>query len=124
MKPRIIGMFTNINMGCSFNGLSEIARKHKINLLKLNVQECVLFVNKKQNKAKILGGNGLVIGYLSMPTGTITEKNMDFISHVFGGSGIEWNTTSTNQWLKTKQVRNIYGSKRSSASQWRQQASA
>lgn len=69
----ILRYFPDTHMGLSHHGLTEIARKHKINLPELPHGNFVIFTNKKLTAVKVFAA-GNTIAYKR--TGTKLDLNM------------------------------------------------
>jgi hypothetical protein len=66
---KIKRLILNVAMGNSHDGLTKIAGTFGYDVKKLTGQECLMFLNRRRDKMKILGAKGQVIGYLRMPKG-------------------------------------------------------
>lgn len=53
MKPKIIRIFTDIDMRSQHLGLTNIAANENVDLPNLDQSEFVVFINKRKNKMKI-----------------------------------------------------------------------
>lgn len=76
----------DVHMGLGHDGLAEIARKLKAPPEKLQEGEFLLFLNRKKDKLKIMGGAGTVIGYLKVK-GRLDLGALQFIPKTFGARG-------------------------------------
>lgn len=90
-KPTVLKLFLDTHMGLSHHGLAELAKAARIPLRSLAAGDLLLFLNKKGDKMKILGGHGRVIGYLKMLNGQRIEKEaLQYIPQTFGSSGFDY----------------------------------
>lgn len=99
---KIKRLFLNVNMGLGHNGLASVARDHKIEPSALGDEELLLYINRRMNKLKILGGGGLVIGYYR----TRGEEKMmleaiQYLPQTFGAKGFDYNA-AVEKALKTR----------------------
>lgn len=91
MKPRIKKLFLDIHMGLGHDGLAAIARKGHIKIDELSDSDLVMFINKANDKMKVLGGGGRVVGYLRMPDrARISLEALAYIPHTFGAEGFNY----------------------------------
>jgi hypothetical protein len=83
----IVQLFTNVNMGLGHIGLGMLAKKHKLSPEKLEPGELLMFINRKRDKLKVLGPEG-VLGYLRMPHGRVIHMQaIQYLPKYIGGGG-------------------------------------
>lgn len=106
MSAKIIQLFTNVHMGMAHQGLSTLAKKHKKNPEKLEPGEVLMFINRKHDKLKVLGPQG-VLAYLRMPSDQrITLDAIQYIPRCLGGGGeINYNDALKMALVKTMEKR-------------------
>lgn len=56
----IIQIFQDVDLRCSHDGLTDVAKKEKVNLSKLNEGEYVVFFNSKRTHLKIAAAHGTI----------------------------------------------------------------
>jgi hypothetical protein len=77
-------------MAYSHKGLSEIAKKNKIDVKNLSESEFVVFINKRLNAVKIYAPNN-IIAYLRSPDGKRLEmKTIQMIPYYFRGGQFQY----------------------------------
>lgn len=91
MKPTIKYVISDVHMGLSHDGLTEVIRsykkKNKLFAETMASGGLVLFINSAQDKAKLFGEGGEVLAYLKMPgRRAINEEMINMIPGTFGGS--------------------------------------
>lgn len=82
----IVHFFGDTDLRCQHNGLSEIAKKEKIDVGKLLPGEYVVYVNHARDRVKLFTSSN-VIAYLRLKTGKIDLRTIQFIPKAFEGSG-------------------------------------
>ena len=88
---RVVRYFPDTHLGNGHSGLAEIARKHDINVSRLDFGEFVIFVNKKQTALKLFAP-GNIVAYLKMPGSTrLNPKVISMIPRFFNGTEIDYN---------------------------------
>jgi hypothetical protein len=87
-RKRFVTVFNNVHMGMGHTGLAKMARDARCNPANLEQGELILFLNRKKDKLKIMGGNGLVLGYLRLEGNRRIDMNaLQFIPQTFGADG-------------------------------------
>jgi hypothetical protein len=90
-KPRIIRFVENVNMGLGHGGLSYLLKQYlKINVDELPMGEMVMCLNRAGDKLKVIGGHGLVLGYLRLKRGRIDKSALQFLPRTFGAGGFNY----------------------------------
>jgi hypothetical protein len=86
--PKIILLIDNVNMGLGHPGLTALARKFKKDPATLKDGELLMFLNRKRDKLKMMGHQGIVLGYLRMPKGRqIMLEAIQYLPKAFGAQG-------------------------------------
>lgn len=85
-------------MGLGHDGLRILLAKPvskggaDIDVTKLNDGDLVMCLNGAGDKLKVIGHNGLVVGYLKMPRKErIMYDALQYIPQTFGGKGFDYN---------------------------------
>jgi len=87
-SSRIVLYIDNVNMGLGHPGLTELAKKWKVNVEKLGPHEMLLFINRAKDKLKVMGSEGKVLAYLRMPRGQrLRLEAIQYIPQVFSATG-------------------------------------
>lgn len=86
MSNKIVRLFLNTDMRCQHVGLSEVARKKKVNLTELENGEHVIFINVAQNRVKLYS-KGNIISYLWRQKGRIDLDAIQMIPQAFDRNG-------------------------------------
>jgi hypothetical protein len=98
-------------MGMGHDALSHVALKEGIDPFKLPDGQILMFLNRKRDKLKILGKQGIVVGYLKMPQGEkIAPHAIQYIPQCFGSSGAIDYSAALKKALLTKLGPNGSGS--------------
>lgn len=92
MKPTIKKVIEGVNMGLGHRGLSELLKKEaKVDVTKLDGTDLIMCINAFGDKMKVIGGKGMVIGYLKLPNRQrIMKEALQFIPQTFGASGFDY----------------------------------
>jgi hypothetical protein len=86
--PKIIFLLVDVNMGLGHPGLIALARKNKVNPETTKDGHLLMFLNRKRDKLKMLGHQGIVLGYLRMPKGQqIMLEAIQYLPRAFGADG-------------------------------------
>lgn len=90
-KTKILQVIENVHMGLGHQGLALLCKtKFKLDLNKLEDGTLVMFINRDKNKLKIIGHQGIVLGYLRMPhERKIMMEAIQYLPQTFGATG--WN---------------------------------
>jgi hypothetical protein len=83
---RILQVFFDADMRCGHEGLELLAKKHKIDLKKLDPGNFVVFVNSAKDRLKIYTAYN-VIAYMKSPAGKIDMRAVQFIPKAFEAKG-------------------------------------
>lgn len=84
---RIIRCFFETDMRMSHPGLTDIARKHKVDIDQVGDGEHLIFINSAQNKMKMLSKNN-VLSYLRLPGNRrVSLEAIAEIPRVYGAPG-------------------------------------
>lgn len=84
----IIAAIDNVNMGSGHDGLALVAKKFKVPVGSLGANEVILFLNRAKDKLKILGAQGMVLGYVRMPQGRrLPLDAIQYIPQCFSNDG-------------------------------------
>ena len=87
---RVVRYFPDTHLGNGHEGLAEIARKHDVNVNRLDFGEFVIFVNKKQTALKLFAP-GNIVAYLKMPgSARLNPKVIAMIPRFFNGTEIDY----------------------------------
>lgn len=85
-NPRIVAAFDCVHMGLGHTGLTGIIRKHRLGQLGHN--ECILFLNRKRDKLKVMSGSLSVIAYVKLPDGRrLPADAIQYIPQAFSRDG-------------------------------------
>lgn len=88
---KIIQLAVDVNMGLGHPGLMELAKRFKMDVTKLGDDDLLMFLNRDRSKLKILGKQGIVLGYLRMPgSQKIMLEAIQYLPQTFGGSGFNY----------------------------------
>ena len=89
---KIIQLICDVNMGLGHPGLTLMMQKRfKIDLAKLSDDKLVMFLNGKKDKLKVIGKQGMVLGYLRMPhSRKIMLEAIQYLPQTFGGAGFNY----------------------------------
>lgn len=92
MKPSIKKVFENVHMGLGHIGLAKLIEKESgIKVEKLAQGDLILCLNRRGDKLKMLGHQGMVLAYLKMPQGQrIMKEALQFIPATFGGTKFDY----------------------------------
>lgn len=84
---KLLMIFDNVNMGRSHDGLTEIAKRWKVDPHQLQAGELLLFINRARDKIKVFAPNN-VIAYYRAPKGTrVDMQALQYIPRAFTKSG-------------------------------------
>jgi len=87
-QPKLLAAIANVSMALGHDGLGVIAKKFGIKFETLAAGELVLFINKQRDRLKIVGGKGIVLGYIRMPKGqSLPMGAVQHISQTFSADG-------------------------------------
>lgn len=84
MTTNILHVFHDVDLRCGHNGLTEYASKHRVSIKNLVKDEFVVFLNKAQDKVKILSCDDLLVYLLS--DGEISMQDIEAIPTYFAGN--------------------------------------
>lgn len=88
---KIIQLVVDVNMGLGHPGLIEVARKFNLDATQLGDSDLLMFLNRDRSKLKILGKQGIVLGYLRMPgSQKIMLEAIQYLPQTFGGAGFNY----------------------------------
>lgn len=88
---KIKKLVQGVHMGLGHVGLAKMLRPHGIKVEELTDGDLVMCLNTYGDKLKIIGGEGLVLGYLRMPRGQrIMKEALQWIPHTFGSKGFDY----------------------------------
>lgn len=92
MKPVIRKIVQPVHMGLGHDGLSALLRKvAKVDVKQLGASDLIMCLNNRGDKMKVIGGHGLVIGYLRLPQGQrIMKEALKYIPETFGSVGFDY----------------------------------
>ncbi len=91
MSARIRKLVENVHMGLGHEGLAKLLKRAGINVNSLAEGDLIMCLNTKGDKLKVIGGRGLVIGYLRMPRSQrIMKEALQYIPRTFGASGFDY----------------------------------
>lgn len=82
----VVHFFGDVDLRSQHNGLSELAKKEKIDVRKLRPGEYLVFVNHARDRVKMYTASN-VIAYLKVDTGKIDLRTIQYIPTAFEGSG-------------------------------------
>lgn len=90
---KLLMVVDNVHMGLSHDGLTEVAKRFKIDPRKLQPGELLLFLNRSKDKIKVFGPNN-VLAYYKTPKGSRLDLNaIQYIPKAFAASGkIDYDT--------------------------------
>jgi hypothetical protein len=108
-KPHILKVVEGVHMGLGHEGLKTLLKKHAdVDVNKLTDGDLIMCLNTHGDKMKVIGCNGLVIGYLRMPNGhKIMKEALQFIPKTFGSGGFSYDA-AVKQALETKLSRRLH----------------
>lgn len=85
---RIVAAVSNVSMSLGHDGLVSICKQLKINPDTMKDGDLVLFVNRARNRLKLLGPQGIVLGYLKMPNEQrLPLEAVQYIPRTFTANG-------------------------------------
>lgn len=85
----ILQIFHDTDLRNSHVGLSQIAKKHGIDVTKIRNKEHLLFLNAAKTKVKLYSSHGLVSYYLS-PSGKLNLHMIEELPSAFGAGGFDF----------------------------------
>ena len=85
----IISYFPDVHMGLGHQGLSDLARKHKRSVDKLEAGDFLLFMNRSQTAFKLYAA-GNVIAYYKSTRGRIEPSTITMLPKYFNGTRIDY----------------------------------
>jgi hypothetical protein len=72
-------------------GLMHLCKhKFSLDLAKLDDRDLVVFLNRGKDKLKIVGRQGIVLGYVRLPKGRLMLDAIQYIPETFGGKGFNY----------------------------------
>ena len=85
-------VFFNVHLGYGHDGLSEWAyATEKVRVDKMDKHDVLVFINRAQDKVKVIGQQGTVLGYYRAPPKCrIVLEAIQFIPAAFGGAGFNF----------------------------------
>lgn len=83
---KILRVFMNVDLRNAHEGLSELAKKNKVDVNTLENGEYLIFINAERNKLKLYASNQ-VLAYLKLPRGKIDLRVISKIPQAFKASG-------------------------------------
>jgi hypothetical protein len=97
MNCRLVHVFWETNMSCGHDGLARIAAKKRLHIKDLAPGELVCFINRKQDRIKVLAGTAEedghgVMGYYRSPRGRIEVAAIQYIADSFLGGAIDYDS--------------------------------
>jgi len=89
---RIAKLIEGVHMGLGHQGLAALSAKELgIDVEKLTDGDLLLFINRRGDKLKVLGGKDRVIGYIRAPGGSKLMKDaLQYLPQTFGGQGFSY----------------------------------
>jgi len=87
-QNKVVHLFVNVSMAYGHKGLSEVARKEKVNVSQLRVGEFALFANKRLTALKLYAANNTVIHYKAPTNRPIDIRTLRYIPHFMSGTDI------------------------------------
>jgi hypothetical protein len=101
-------------MGLAHEGLRLLIKKNfKVDVGTLAADELVLCLNHKGDKLKVVGGHGLVIGYIRAPGGQkLMRDALRFLPATFGGQGFDYDRAvkmaiEAHSWRRERKTTNV-----------------
>lgn len=81
-----------VHMGLGHDGLAKFLKSHaKIDVKGLQDGDLIMCINSRANRLKVIGGKGLVVGYLKMPNEErIMQEALQYIPRTFGAGGFDY----------------------------------
>lgn len=89
-KNAIVGYFPEADLRCGHSGLSQQATKAKIDLKNLARGEYVVFLNKRQDKMKIMTAGNMLVYQKTFNYSKINPHIISLIPKYFGGRGLDY----------------------------------
>jgi hypothetical protein len=86
MRSEIVQCFLNADMRNGHDGLAQLAKKHELNVLKLEPGQYIVFVNSARDRVKVYAASN-VIAYLKLARGKIDMNTIQEIPKAFRGTG-------------------------------------
>lgn len=92
MSTRLVRLFQDADLRCSDLGLAELAHKAKIDPMKMQPGEMLIFINVKATMVKVLAnsGYGLVYAGYRSTFGRLERRALKHIPNAFGGTAINY----------------------------------
>lgn len=90
--PRIVTVLQGVHMGLGHHALAELIRVklHK-KVSDLTFGQVILCLNKKGDKLKAIGAQGMVLGYVKTPTGQkLMLDAVQWLPKTFGAAGFNY----------------------------------
>lgn len=88
VSQKIIRFFPDTDLRCGHDGLSEIAKEHKINVQSLGAGEFVVFTNRKKTAVKLYAANYTVVHQRMVGGAKIDMRVISLIPKYFNGTKI------------------------------------
>lgn len=89
-KPTIRKVVFGVSMQLGHIGLAKLLKKHDLDLENLSNSDLIMCINGANDKMKVIGGKGLVIGYLRLAKGKIALEALQYIPRTFGQAGFNY----------------------------------
>lgn len=87
----IARVFFDVHMGQSFQGLSRLLHKNKIDPRTLGVGDFVIFINRAGTAFKLFAGNTYLVYYKNEDRHKIPLDAIQYLPASFGGTELEFN---------------------------------
>jgi len=98
---RVIRIFQNADLRGQHDGLSLAALEHKIDCKKLKPGEFVVFINRKQDRAKVYATNN-VVAFMKHPENRRLDlQTIRYIPRVFNGGAFAYD----DAWLEMSKAK-------------------
>lgn len=86
MAGSILQVFLNADLRCGHDGLAQLAKKHGMNVAKIESGQFLIFINGQRSKVKIYAASN-VIAYLKLDKGRLNMDTIREIPRVFAAKG-------------------------------------
>ena len=87
---RVVAVFVGVDLRCQHDGLAKVARKRRVEPLKLKPGQHVVFVNGKRDKVKMYSAN-MIVSYLKLPRGEVVDlRALKYFPESFSGGEISY----------------------------------
>ena len=89
---KIKTIIADVHMGLGHEGLGRIYhKKENARVTDLKDGEIVVFINRGNDKIKMLGSKGIVLGYIREPNGRkLMKEAIQYLPQTFGGEGFNY----------------------------------